>query len=306
MAEQVNAEAPEAPLDKEKLGAYLKRAREAARVDISTLAREKRLSREYIEAIEASRWEVLPGPTYCRAYLSSLAQQLRLDRNKILQWYSEEVGLDLARDHAEQLEFKAESEEVVTKPGPRPSILVVVLVFAMIIFAVKTFKDEELPDGAKEFLPAALKDSAAVAVDSSSTSDSLLLESIADSTIGKASSAALSSVAAGSAAKGSSAKVASSAGSVAAESAKSVAVTGVPSRLQINCPSDSGWIQIQSRGTPDWAIWIRAGGTRYVQTRSDTMVVRMGDFTKLDLELNFQPIAPGRNQFKIFNGRVLP
>jgi len=303
MAEQEQKAGEETPREKERLGAYLKRAREAARIDLATLAREKRLSREYLEAIEASRWEALPGPTYIRAYLTSLAQPLRLDREKILQWYSEEVGLDLTKDQAERIEFHRETEEIPNKMG-RPSILVLLFIVAIVIFAIKTFKDEEMPDEVKEFLPASLKDSAKVvgtdsnSIDSTTTTDSLLMGVLANDNLNSSSTTAPPT-----------ALLASTASSSTLSSialGRPHTVTSVPSRLQITCPKDSSWIQIQSKGSPDWAIWVRQGGTKFVQTRTDTMVVRLEDWHKLELELNFQPLKVERNQFRIFNGRVLP
>ena len=73
------------------LGVYLKRAREAKGIQLSDLARENRMSDDYLIAIEDGNYSLLPGDTYVRAYLKSIARRLEIEESKVLNWYLKET-----------------------------------------------------------------------------------------------------------------------------------------------------------------------------------------------------------------------
>jgi cytoskeletal protein RodZ len=71
-------------------GPKLRRAREKRGVTFDDVARETRLSKRYLVALEEEAIAKLPGGTYNRAYLRSYATFLRVDPESLLQAYAAE------------------------------------------------------------------------------------------------------------------------------------------------------------------------------------------------------------------------
>jgi cytoskeletal protein RodZ len=74
----------------ERVGPYIRRAREAAGLSQEELAREVRLTQEVLKHIEQEEFDKLPVEAYIRSYLNSICQRLELDSNKVLHWFEEE------------------------------------------------------------------------------------------------------------------------------------------------------------------------------------------------------------------------
>jgi cytoskeleton protein RodZ len=72
-------------------GPILKRTREERRVTLDDVARETRLSKRYLGALEDEAIGKLPGGTYNRSYLRTYAAFLRLDAEPLLRQYVAEV-----------------------------------------------------------------------------------------------------------------------------------------------------------------------------------------------------------------------
>ena len=68
----------------EPLGAYLKRERELRRISLSELSEQTRIKSEYLEAIEADRFEKIPGMTFARGYLKAYASYVGLNPEEVL------------------------------------------------------------------------------------------------------------------------------------------------------------------------------------------------------------------------------
>ena len=62
-----------------ELGSLLSRAREARGLTIEDAERDTRISRRYLQALEAEQFEVIPAPVYARGFLRSYSQYLGLD-----------------------------------------------------------------------------------------------------------------------------------------------------------------------------------------------------------------------------------
>ncbi len=60
-------------------GQQLRRAREERGLDLETIARQTRIKRDFLEALEEDRLEVFPGSVYARAFLREYAAFLGLD-----------------------------------------------------------------------------------------------------------------------------------------------------------------------------------------------------------------------------------
>src|SRR5262245_41953928 len=76
-------------------GSILKRTRDERRVSLDDVAREPRLSKRYLTAIEAEEIVRLPGGTYNRSYLRTYATFLGLDPEPLLRLYAAEEARQL-------------------------------------------------------------------------------------------------------------------------------------------------------------------------------------------------------------------
>ena len=90
-----------------ELGSLLVRAREARGLTLEDAERDTRISRRYLQALEAEQFEVIPAPVYARGFLRSYSQYLGLDPQETL-------GLFPREDDAEYGEPKSPT----TKSAP--------------------------------------------------------------------------------------------------------------------------------------------------------------------------------------------
>lgn len=84
MSEQENfvAEATEIVADavpEQPVGERLREAREARGMTVGDIAQTLKLGSRQVEALEAGRWEVLPGPTFIRGFVRNYARLVQLD-----------------------------------------------------------------------------------------------------------------------------------------------------------------------------------------------------------------------------------
>ncbi|MGA3050764.1 MAG: helix-turn-helix domain-containing protein [Chitinispirillaceae bacterium] len=87
-------EAGDVPSGKDKcIGEMLRREREKRQITVEMIAAKLRLNAKYIEALEENRYDRLPGDTYIRVYLRSLARYLSLDSEEIFRRFFDERGL---------------------------------------------------------------------------------------------------------------------------------------------------------------------------------------------------------------------
>jgi len=67
-----------------ELGSWLIRAREARGLTLEDAERDTRISRRYLQALEAEQFDVIPAPVYARGFLRSYSQYLGLDPQEML------------------------------------------------------------------------------------------------------------------------------------------------------------------------------------------------------------------------------
>ncbi len=67
-----------------ELGSWLIRAREARGLTLEDAERDTRISRRYLQALEAEQFDVIPAPVYARGFLRSYSQYLGLDPQELL------------------------------------------------------------------------------------------------------------------------------------------------------------------------------------------------------------------------------
>ncbi|MCE7929536.1 MAG: PASTA domain-containing protein [Chloroflexi bacterium CFX7] len=73
-----------------ELGSWLIRAREARGLTLEDAERDTRISRRYLQALEAEQFDVIPAPVYARGFLRSYSQYLGLDPQEMLALFPRE------------------------------------------------------------------------------------------------------------------------------------------------------------------------------------------------------------------------
>lgn len=71
----------------EKIGAMFRRSREAMPADVEQVAQALFIRARYLRAIEAGRFQELPGPAYVKGYLTAYAQFLHMDEHEVLRQF---------------------------------------------------------------------------------------------------------------------------------------------------------------------------------------------------------------------------
>jgi transcriptional regulator with XRE-family HTH domain len=84
-----------------ELGSLLTRAREARGLTLEDAERDTRISRRYLQALEAEQFEVIPAPVYARGFLRSYSQYLGIDPQEALAMFPREDDPEYQRaaDH---------------------------------------------------------------------------------------------------------------------------------------------------------------------------------------------------------------
>jgi transcriptional regulator with XRE-family HTH domain len=72
-----------------ELGATLRQAREARQLAFEEVAAETRIHPRYLAALEAERFDILPGRAYARSFLQEYAQYLGLDASTFVAEYDD-------------------------------------------------------------------------------------------------------------------------------------------------------------------------------------------------------------------------
>ncbi len=120
----------------ERIGEILKRERERRQVSIEDVARKLRLNAKYIEALEANKYEQLPGDTYIRVYLRSLSSFFSLNADEILGQFFEERGLTgvdtLRKDSSTKINLAAQEEK-------KNNTTLIVTLLAIALLAIFSF-----------------------------------------------------------------------------------------------------------------------------------------------------------------------
>src|SRR5512139_1563433 len=80
-----------------ELGSLLTRAREARGLTLEDAERDTRISRRYLQALEAEQFEVIPAPVYARGFLRSYSQYLGIDPQEALSLFPREDDPDYQR-----------------------------------------------------------------------------------------------------------------------------------------------------------------------------------------------------------------
>jgi len=97
-------------------GSQLQQARESKRISLDDVARETRLARRYLHALESESLSKLPGGAYNRSYLRMYATYLGLDADNLLRRYEEEEATQRA---AGRLSAQPDALETIRQAAAR-------------------------------------------------------------------------------------------------------------------------------------------------------------------------------------------
>ncbi len=87
-----NPQADLPPAPENSTGKTLKAARVSAKIDITKICADLRISPTVIQALENGEYQLLPGDPYIRALLGSVGRYLGLDPIALIQTYNHEIG----------------------------------------------------------------------------------------------------------------------------------------------------------------------------------------------------------------------
>jgi cytoskeletal protein RodZ len=261
-----------APAGKEKLGAYLQRARQAANMELNDVSRETKISIEFLKSMESGEYKVLPGDAYIRAYLRSLCKLYVIDSERILNWYLEETRQQKRMQELKDLsklkhgEPTDENHEGSSKSSKKPVIIIAILAIAVLVVVSIIQKQ-----GRYEETDALYHDSTADLNKFELDADSVFNDSLSDS--------------------------------LAIASQENV--TKALSILRISCTKDSAWVQVIRRGRDTWARTIREKEFPKTIVHDDTLIVRLGAPRRTEVILNQKPIQNPKSEFRVFSGNVI-
>ncbi|BDC52295.1 XRE family transcriptional regulator [Bryobacterales bacterium F-183] len=107
------------------VGEQLRRAREARKLNLAQIAEQTKISRFYLEALEADQPERLPGPFFYKAFVKQYCRVLGVDAKQFEQEFTERVGDEtLSIEELRQAKFPArERDPIMRAVNPQHSDL---------------------------------------------------------------------------------------------------------------------------------------------------------------------------------------
>src|ERR671937_57093 len=72
-----------------EIGSSLREARERQKLELRDVERETHIRAKYLQALEAERWDVLPGTAYVKGFLRTYADFLGLDGPRFVEEFNE-------------------------------------------------------------------------------------------------------------------------------------------------------------------------------------------------------------------------
>jgi len=258
----------------EKLGEFLRRARQAAGIEQAELAREIRITVEVLDHLENGRYDKLPVSAYVRGYLNTICNRLALDRTKILDWYMQEAGRDsLSIDR--ELGLVPELKNVDSSSSSR---MVWILVFLFLGLFLVVLKTRTAPEGPVEFV-----DSSAISPES--VEDSLGV----DDTVGLTADSVLPQQQTQDTAK------------VSADSV----VKPVETILKFECVRDSTWLRVRKKDGLSIDRLLRSTDKPRYVSHTDTMTVIVGSPEKTRMFINDVRVPIPNGSFRVYNGEII-
>ncbi|GEM_PF-1662833 len=274
MSDQSNLESQPAST----LGEYIRRARLAAGVDLSDLAREIRVPTEMLEHLEQGNYAKLPVDAYVRGYLNTICTRLELNRAKVLDWYAKESGKPTASRFDSLVEDRSPLGNLASPSSNRNSQLGVVVVVILLVIAfafVIANRSSEETSNKEENSNTVLADSTVKASATDST--------IVDTTLQRDSLPVTQPT----------------------DSAIVLPSATTETVLSVQCTKDSVWVNVRRIGGLTWARSIYKGDKARELSHKDTMAVSLSPVRNVIVSINGKSLESPATFFKVYAGQVL-
>jgi cytoskeletal protein RodZ len=281
----MNEITPLDPNPDERLGEFIRRARETAGIDREQFAHEVRFGTEILDNLENGNYDKLPVRAYVRGYLNTVSSRLNLDRNKLMALYDAETGKNrFDTTKISSLEISPEnpnsgSESSATKP----IIVLVALLLGLLFFVLKMNDDSgstPFPEDNEEL------------VDTSDEFDSIAPHDTVGLTDEEAEEAPMVDI------------------PEAVEEAPDAATTSrsepVETVLKIECLRDSTWVRVKRIGGRTFVRYVHSTELRpRVISHTDTMQVNVGAPEKTRMHINNSRVKIPNGTFYVYNGAIV-
>jgi cytoskeletal protein RodZ len=138
-------------IERDSLGEFLRKVRIGNRIDVNKMAKDTKLSIDYITAIEKDDFKKIPGETYRKIFVKNVARYLELDPEEIYKRYLKETGTQLEVPVQKQAKDPNKPAEI-TLPArsPRNIIIVLAAVLAIFILIIISGNEKKQPVHEKE------------------------------------------------------------------------------------------------------------------------------------------------------------
>tara|TARA_B110000483_G_scaffold242634_1_gene329101 strand:- start:2604 stop:3500 length:897 start_codon:yes stop_codon:yes gene_type:complete len=284
---------PKLENEKLTLGDYIKRAREAKQIELGDLARENRMTDEYLTYLEQGNYAQLPGDTYVRAYLKSIAKRLQLSEEKILTWYLKETKQEVPHDLDHVIKIvNDQPHDTQTLQKGKVVILLVVIIGLFGAAQLMNFLSQKWIEPADKSQTSAVTGAQNTA-DSNKTESLIQKDSLKqDSIIKNLDRLALI-------------KKDSIKGLKSGSGKTRTVSKSVKTLLSLSTTKDSTWISVNAKGSKQFAIWLRKGQKPQYLSRLDTISLEIGQPEILNLKLNGQLTKVTQSLHKIYNGKLV-
>lgn len=117
----------------ETVGAALRRARLAKKMDVRDVAAYLCIRPRFLEALENGNTKDLPGDAYAQGFVRSYAAYLGLDADKTVAEYKREMSGRIAEAEADAERIEESESETLT---PKPVVLILSLIVLITVFFV--------------------------------------------------------------------------------------------------------------------------------------------------------------------------
>ena len=135
------------------LGEELKKERESRGISLKEISNETKISLRLLEALEKDQLDILPGKFFNKAIIQSYAGYLGLDKDHVLNMYSETSHLQEQAQKTKQI--RRETAPIISRRTKKfiNFALVVIILSASILIIFFTFKKKEVPPPIEEVKP---------------------------------------------------------------------------------------------------------------------------------------------------------
>ena len=257
-------------------GTVLTSARKAAGLSIADVAQQMRLSPRQVEALEADRYEALPGAVFVRGFIRNYARVLKLDPAPLLQ------ALEPALDAEAEAPLRVrETSGTLPLAARRDHVRPLLVLFSVIVAAFLAAGGYELWDRQKEQTPT-------VVADGSRSQASPMAVVPREPLQQETPSAASSSAPAEPVEPQAPAAVERPLAAAASESASQPPAAGRTGRLHLRFSADS-WLEVRDREGSVLFLGTAPAGTERTFEAASPLSVVIGNATAVRITYNGEP-----------------